>query len=121
MHIINDSAKIKEMLLKHKQFQRKLNAKQAIYDEVMKIGRSLKDKSSKEEVGIIQDMLDDLKNEWKRISNESVDRQRPHEETLLVAGQFKDVLQALFDWLEKAKESFQDDRVFGFSNECYSR
>ena len=113
IHISNDSGKIKEMLLKHKQFQRKLNAKQAIYDVVMKIGRTLKEKSSKEEVTVIQTKLDELKNEWTRICNESVDRQRKLEEALLVAGQFKDALQALLDWIEKAKESLQDDRVFG--------
>lgn len=113
IHISNDSAKIKEMLLKHKQFQRKLNAKQAIYDVVMKIGRSLKDKSPKEEVTVIQGMLNELKNEWTRICNESVDRQRKLEEALLVAGQFKDALQALLDWIGKAKDSLQDDRVFG--------
>lgn len=113
IHIGNDSAQIKEMLLKHKQFQRKLNAKQAIYDVVMKIGRSLKEKSPKEEVAVIQSMLNDLKAEWARICNQSVDRQRRLEEALLIAGQFKDALQALFDWIEKAKESIQDDRVFG--------
>ena len=113
IHIGNDSAAIKEMLLKHKQFQRKLNAKQAIYDVVMKIGRSLKEKSPKEEVAVIQAMLNDLKAEWVRICNQSVDRQRRLEEALLIAGQFKDALQALFDWIEKAKESIQDDRVFG--------
>ena len=56
--------------------------------------------------------LNDLKAKWMRNCKQSVDRER-RLETLLIAGQFKDALQALFDWIEKAKESIADDRVFG--------
>lgn len=56
----NDPEKIKPYLMKHKEFQRALGAKQSTYDATMKLGRSLKEKCPKSDVSILQSMLEEL-------------------------------------------------------------
>lgn len=43
--VSNDHATIKAQIIKHREFQRSLGAKQPIYDGVNRMGRSMKDKS----------------------------------------------------------------------------
>ncbi|XP_054153648.1 microtubule-actin cross-linking factor 1-like isoform X2 [Oppia nitens] len=110
----NNPELIKQMLLKHKEFQRSLGAKQSIYDATIKLGRTLKEKAPKSDGPTLQDMIDELKNKWNSVCNKSVDRQRKLEEALLYSGQFKDAIQALIDWLDKAKrELAMDMPVYG--------
>ena len=104
---------IKRMLVKHKEFQRILGAKQATYDATMKLGRSLKDKAPRADVPVLQEMLDELKSRWNSVCAKSVDRQRKLEESLLFSGQFKDAVDALIDWLDRAKLHLLPDRVHG--------
>ncbi|CAK9254223.1 unnamed protein product [Sphagnum jensenii] len=106
----NNPEVIKQMLSRHKEFQRSLGAKQSTYDTTVKMGRTLKEKAPKPDVPILQDMLDELKNKWNSICNKSVDRQRKLEEALLFSGQFKDAVQALIDWLDKAKQQLAMDQ-----------
>ncbi|XP_022258014.1 dystonin-like, partial [Limulus polyphemus] len=109
-HIGKDPEKIKQLLSKHKEFQRALGAKQPTYDSTMKLGRTLKDKCPKSDVETLQDMLEELKNKWNSVCNKSVDRQRMLEEALLFSGQFKDAIQALIEWLDKAKDTLATDQ-----------
>ncbi|XP_076320054.1 microtubule-actin cross-linking factor 1-like isoform X9 [Tachypleus tridentatus] len=102
-HIGKDPDKIKQLLNKHKEFQRALGAKQSKYDTTMKIGRILKDRCPKSDLPGLQEMIDELKNKWNAVCNKSVNRQRELEEALLYSGQFKDAVVALFDWLDRAK------------------
>lgn len=99
----NNPDLIKQTLARHKEFQRQLGAKQSSYDATMRFGKSLKDKAPKEDGPILQAMLDELKNKWNAVCNKSVDKQRQLEEALLFSGQFKDAIQALIEWLEKAR------------------
>lgn len=99
----NDPERIKQMLAKHKEFQRALGAKQINYDTTMRLGRSLKEKAPKIDHQTLQNMLDELKDKWNSVCNKSVDRQRKLEEALLFSGQFKEAVQALIEWLDKAK------------------
>lgn len=73
-HVGNDPEKIKQMLTKHKEFQRSLGAKQPHFDGTMKLGRNLKDKCPKSDVSILQGMMDDLKNKWNNVCSKSVDK-----------------------------------------------
>ncbi|RWS15093.1 microtubule-actin cross-linking factor 1-like isoform X28, partial [Dinothrombium tinctorium] len=109
----NEPSRIKQYLSKHKEFQRSLGAKQSTYDATMKIGRALKDKAPKVDIPILQDMMDELKNKWSAVCAKSVDRQRRLEEALLFSGQFKDAIQALIDWLDKAKAHLSLDNLHG--------
>ncbi|CAG2163885.1 unnamed protein product [Oppiella nova] len=110
----NNPEVIKQMLSRHKEFQRSLGAKQSLYDATIKMGRSLKEKAPKSDGPVLQDMIDELKNKWNSVCNKSVDRQRKLEEALLYSGQFKDAIQALIDWLDKAKrELAMDTPVYG--------
>jgi len=109
----NTPEKIRSMLIRHKEFQRALGAKQASYDATMKLGRSLKDKAPRNDAPIIQEMLDELRNRWNGICNKSVDRQRKLEESLLFSGQFREAVDALLDWLERAKAELSLDRLHG--------
>jgi len=95
----NNPVKIKQMLTKHKEFQRVLAAKQQTYDSTMRMGKALKDKAPKPDEPILRQMLQELKNKWNSVCNKSVERQRNLEEALLKSGQFKDALQELLDWL----------------------
>ncbi|KAK2708582.1 hypothetical protein QYM36_014249, partial [Artemia franciscana] len=96
-----DPDKIKQLLQKHKEFQRSLGAKQPTYDATMRTGKLLKDRAPKTDEPVIKQLMTDLKNKWQDVCNRSVDRQRKLEEGLLFSGQFKDALQALLDWLCK--------------------
>ncbi|XP_035712122.1 microtubule-actin cross-linking factor 1 isoform X8 [Folsomia candida] len=101
--------KIKQMLAKHKEFQRALAAKQPAYDSTMKNGKTLKDKAPKPDEPILRQMLTDLKNKWNAICNKSVEKQRNLEQALLRSGQFKDALQELLDWLKDMDRLIVDD------------
>ncbi|XP_015788889.1 dystonin isoform X3 [Tetranychus urticae] len=109
----NDPERIKLHLMKHKEFQRALGAKQSTYDATIKLGRTLKDKCPKSDVPILNDMIEELKQRWNSACAKSVDRQRKLEEALLFSGQFKDAVQALIDWLDKAKGRLGLDRLHG--------
>lgn len=100
----NNSEVIRQMIAKHREFQRQLGSKHAQYDNTLKMGKHLKEKAPKVDIPVIQNMIDELKNKWNTICNKSVDRQRRLEEALLFSGQFKDAIDALMDWLSKAKE-----------------
>ena len=109
----NTPDKIKAMLAKHKEFQRALGAKQGLYDATMKAGRALKEKAPRSDAPVLQDMMDQLKNKWNSVCSKSVDRQRKLEESLLFSGQFRDAVDALIDWLEKARIHLDLDRLHG--------
>ncbi|KAH9415294.1 hypothetical protein DERP_006388 [Dermatophagoides pteronyssinus] len=102
--ISNNSDIIRQMIQKHREFQRQLGSKHSQYDATLKMGKNLKEKAPKIDVPVIQNMIDELKNKWNSICNKSVDRQRKLEEALLFSGQFKDAIDALLDWLDKARE-----------------
>ncbi|XP_054709316.1 LOW QUALITY PROTEIN: microtubule-actin cross-linking factor 1, isoforms 1/2/3/4/5-like [Uloborus diversus] len=108
----NDPIKIKKLLSKHKEFQRSLGAKQVTYDSTVKIGRTLKDKCPKQEVQLIQDMMDQLKSRWNKVCSRSVDRQRKLEEALLYSGQFKDAVLALIDWFDKSISLLSNNKPY---------
>ncbi|CAL1261306.1 unnamed protein product [Larinioides sclopetarius] len=108
----NDPLKIKKLLSKHKEFQRSLGSKQITYDATMKIGRILKDKCPKQDVQLIQDMIDELKVRWNKVCSKSVDKQRKLEEALLYSGQFKDAVLALMDWFDKAITSLSETKPY---------
>lgn len=73
-HVGNDPVKIKEHLAHHKQFQRALGSKQNMYDNIIRMGKILKDKAPKPDIPILQDMMDELKNKWNSVCSKSVDR-----------------------------------------------
>ncbi|KAH7645757.1 microtubule-actin cross-linking factor 1-like protein [Dermatophagoides farinae] len=106
----NNPDLIKQTLYRHKEFQRQLGGKQSNYDSTMRFGKSLKDKAPKDDGPILQEMLDELKNKWNAVCQKSVDKQRKLEEALLFSGQFKDAIQALIEWLEKAKQILAFDQ-----------
>ena len=106
----NNPDLIKQTLYRHKEFQRQLGGKQSAYDSTMRFGKGLKEKAPKEDVPILQEMLDELKNKWNAVCQKSVDKQRKLEEALLFSGQFKDAIQALIEWLEKAKQLLAFDQ-----------
>lgn len=105
----NDPEKIKMMLVKHKEFQRALAAKQPNYDGTMRLAKAVKEKAPKSDEQQLKDMMTELKNKWNNVCAKSVDRQRKLEEALLFSGQFKDAVQALLDWLKKVEGSMGED------------
>eukprot|EP00058_Branchiostoma_floridae_P020780 XP_002606270.1 hypothetical protein BRAFLDRAFT_123699 [Branchiostoma floridae] len=105
----NDPDKIKAQLLKFKEFQRALAAKQPLYDSTMKTGRSLKDKGTPQDGQKLDEKLTELRDKWDLICAKSVDRQHTLEEALLFSGQFADALQALLDWLYKTEPNLAED------------
>jgi dystonin len=96
-----DPEKIKQLLAKHKEFQRTLGAKQPTYDGVVRNGKLVKDRAPKTDEPTLKQMMSDLKTKWQSVCNKSVDRQRKLEEGLLFSGQFKDAIQVCLFYLEK--------------------
>ena len=110
----NNPEVIRQMIQKHREFQRQLGSRHSQYDSTLKLGKHLKEKAPRIDIPIIQNMIDELKNKWNTICNKSVDRQRRLEEALLFSGQFKDAIDALMDWLEKAKNQLlSNTSVYG--------
>ena len=55
-------------------FQRALGAKQPLYDNIVRSGRGLRDKSNPTDTKTINGMLTDLKDKWDLVCSKSVDR-----------------------------------------------
>merc|ERR1711936_573533 len=104
----NDPEKIKQQLMRHKEFQKELGEKQPMYDSTMKTGKNLIGKAPKTDEPVIKNMMTELKNKWNNLCNFAVERQRKLEEALLFSGQFKDALRALMDWLGQMEKALDD-------------
>merc|ERR1719268_422294 len=104
----NDPEKIKQQIMRHKEFQKELGEKQPMYDSTMKTGKGLINKAPKTDEPTIKNMMTELKNKWNNLCNLSVERQRKLEEALLFSGQFKDALKALMDWLANMEKALDD-------------
>merc|ERR1712061_788057 len=104
----NDPEKIKQQIMRHKEFQKELGEKQPMYDSTMKTGKGLMGKAPKTDEPTIKNMMTELKNKWNNLCNLSVERQRKLEEALLFSGQFKDALKALMDWLASMEKALDD-------------
>ena len=68
-----DPEKIKQLLAKHKEFQRTLGAKQPTYDAVMRLGKLVKDRAPKTDESTLKQMMSDMKTKWQSVCNKSVD------------------------------------------------
>ena len=93
-----DPEKIKQLLGKHKDFQRTLGARQPNYDAVMRLGKQFNHHALITDEPVLRQMMSDIKAKWlsvcnKSVCNKSVDRQRKLEEGLLFSGQFKDTFK----------------------------
>merc|ERR550532_10083 len=104
----NDPEKIKQQIMRHKEFQKELGEKQPMYDSTMKTGKNLIGKAPKMDEPVIKNMMTELKNKWNNLCNLSVERQRKLEKALLFSGQFKDALKALMDWLGQMEKALDD-------------
>merc|ERR1719188_370871 len=104
----NDPEKIKQQLMRLKEFQKELSGKQPMYDSTMKNGRGLINKAPKSDEPVIKQMMQELKDKWMTVCNLAVEKQRKLEEALLFSGQFKDALKALMDWLRDMEASVDD-------------
>ncbi|TRY65247.1 hypothetical protein DNTS_014059, partial [Danionella cerebrum] len=83
MEIANDPDKIKLQLSQHKEFQRALGSKHAVYDSTGRTGRALKDRSA-------------LQDDTQKLEH--------------MLSQFTDALQALIDWLYKVEPQLAEDQ-----------
>merc|ERR1719422_3043404 len=72
----NDPEKIKQQIMRHKEFQKELGEKQPMYDSTMKTGKNLMGKAPKTDEPTIKNMMNDLKNKWNNLCNLSVERQK---------------------------------------------
>uniref|UniRef100_A0A0B7BLJ0 Dystonin n=2 Tax=Arion vulgaris TaxID=1028688 RepID=A0A0B7BLJ0_9EUPU len=107
--ISNEPEKIRSQIAKHKEFQRRLGAKQPVYDSISRAGSTLQTRCPSDDKPAIQALLADLKGRWNAVCGRSVDRQRKLEEGLLFTGQFNEALEALLDWLAKVEPTLAED------------
>jgi len=77
----------------------------------MRQGKLVKDRAPKTDEPLLNQLLSDMKAKWQAVSQKSIDRQRKLEEGLLFSGQFKDAIQALVDWLDRADLAQMSDGV----------
>ena len=109
----NDSEKIKQLLAKNKDLLRLVNSKQSLYDLTMRLGKQLIPKAPKNEQLILQEMLDDLREKWLALQNQLLDKQKRLEEALLYAGQLKDAVRALMDWIDFQMQNLSLKNLYG--------
>ena len=74
MAIASEPEAIKLQIVRHKEFQRKLGARQPALDAVNRMGRHIKDRCPRSDVPVIHDMLARLKTLWHAVCSKSVDR-----------------------------------------------
>uniref|UniRef100_A0A8C5FBS2 Dystonin n=1 Tax=Gadus morhua TaxID=8049 RepID=A0A8C5FBS2_GADMO len=111
VEIANDPDRIKAQLAQHKEFQKAVGSKHAVYDTTARTGRALKDKTGlKDDKQKLDDMLSELRDKWDTVCGKSVERQNKLEEALLISGQFTEALQALIDWLYKVEPQMAEDQ-----------
>ncbi|ESO03758.1 hypothetical protein HELRODRAFT_79805 [Helobdella robusta] len=103
----SDLDTIRQEVNKHKDFQRILASKQHTLDSLLRMGRSIRDKSihHSEVTGgeKLNEMIAKLKGAWLNVCGKSVDRQKQLEDALLLAGKFKEAMDVLLDWLYKVE------------------
>ncbi|CAF0875804.1 unnamed protein product, partial [Brachionus calyciflorus] len=107
----NNPHKIKQQINKHADFHRVLNTKQSSYEKTQRIGRRLLEKCDQDSQDrvLVQEMMSELKNKWKHLCVQSVERQKKLEEALLCSGQFRDALLNLIDWLSKVEPTLSEN------------
>lgn len=108
---MNNPVKIKQYIVKHKEFHRTLGQKQPVYDMTLKTGRKLIDKCEPDQHDRVQlqEMLNELKSKWQTLCFQSVERQKKLEEALLCSGQCRDALQSLLEWLSKVEPTLAEN------------
>jgi len=106
----NNPTKIRQLIAKHKDFHRLLSSHQASYDQAMKLGKKLTDRSEPDTGRArLQEMTNDMKNKWQTICFKSAERQKRLEDALLCSGQFRDALQSLLEWLGRVEPTLADN------------
>jgi deoxyadenosine/deoxycytidine kinase len=104
--------KIKQMLSKHKDFQKQLNLKHNAYESTMKQGKKLLDKFDSTEQSVdkqhVQDILNDMKQKWQQCLFQSAASQKRLEDALLMSGQFRDALLGLLEWMSKIEPTLAE-------------
>ena len=106
----NNPIKIKQLIVKHKEFHKALSSKQPAYDLAVKSGRKLIEKCEIDhhDKPQLHEMLNDLKNKWQTVCYQSVERQKKLEDALLCSGQFREALQSLLEWLGKVEPTLAE-------------
>jgi len=72
--VSNDSETIKAQIQRHKDFQRVLGTKQPTFDSVMRMARTHKEKGTKDDAEVFNNMQHTLKIKWNNLCGKSVDR-----------------------------------------------
>ncbi|CAD5120159.1 DgyrCDS8736 [Dimorphilus gyrociliatus] len=105
-----ENTKESEKILKH--FQHELSSIHPVYYSTMRLGRSLKERCTKEdpERKVLSAMLEELKNKWSIIRSIAAQRQNKLDEALLNSGRIEDAMSSLADWLSKAEAYLAPDQ-----------
>merc|ERR1719461_1599774 len=99
----NDPEKIKQQIMRHKEFQKELGEKQPMYDSTMKTGKNLMGKAPKTDEPTIKNMMNELKNKWNDLCNLSVEKTKRLEDALKQAEELHKCVNMLLEWLSDAE------------------
>merc|ERR1719210_1734682 len=103
----NDPEKIKQQIMRHKEFQKELGEKQPMYDSTMKTGKNLIGKAPKTDEPTIKNMMNELKNKWN-------DRSPVHGDLDTVIGlvehhkNFEEELNSRTEQVEQLKQTAEE-------------
>eukprot|EP00058_Branchiostoma_floridae_P020781 XP_002606271.1 hypothetical protein BRAFLDRAFT_123698 [Branchiostoma floridae] len=75
----------------------------AAVEEAVETGKSLLTQTTGDEILVIQEKLDSMKDRYANISSKANDRQQSLEQALPLAKKFKDATEKLSDWLDKVE------------------
>ncbi|CAH1789990.1 unnamed protein product, partial [Owenia fusiformis] len=98
---------VKQDMEELKHFQHEMTSKHPQFYSTMRAGRNLKDRCTKTdpERDVLQNMLDELKNNWTVVRSLVSQRQNKLDEALLSSGRYGDAIQSLNEWLSRAAEN----------------
>ncbi|KAI8481243.1 hypothetical protein Bbelb_410460 [Branchiostoma belcheri] len=75
----------------------------AAVEEAVETGKSLLTQTTGDEILVIQEKLDSMKDRYANISSKANDRQQSLEQALPLANKFKDATEKLSDWLDRVE------------------
>ncbi|XP_005100351.2 microtubule-actin cross-linking factor 1 [Aplysia californica] len=94
-----------------RRFNHQLTAKHPTFYSTTRLGRSLKDRCTKQdpEREVLHGMLEDLKNKWNSVRTVVSKSQNKLDEALLTSGRVSDALVSLLEWLHKAEAALDQE------------
>ena len=92
---------IRGLMQRNRDVQKQLALRKNDYEQVRRLAKLLKERSSARDQTAVGELLAQLKAKWMALASRLVERQRELEEALVSGGQLRDALNSLHEWLQR--------------------